>query len=340
MGGYISAQYINEFHYTNDGSDEGEFIEILIDSPPPMDLIPYRIYIYNGLDSMILYSRSLSGITPNCGPNSCFYVWQRQSTLLQNETEAIALVYEGETDTIIYDFISYEGEILAKDGPLVGMTSTDVGVMEDNSTEVGWSLQLDSTGTWVAGPATPGSINPIELLTFTGQYREDEGGVLLEWVTASELNTDHFELQSSVDQRLFISIATIVGAINSQDTISYSYFDPEPYPDLSYYRLKQVDLDGRYQFSSVIEVQCPASNSLKDLVPVFHNQTLSFMQSGYRDFLDVTIYDSLGRKLAYRENIHARDVIPLHTSPSGIIFYLIQSQGQSHAGPVVVLGGN
>src|SRR5690606_37818248 len=112
---------------------------------------------------MVHDDRSIEDIPPNCELDSCFYVWTKQS-LLQNDTEAIALVYVGEPDTVVLDFISYEGVIEALDGPAMGLISKDVGVVETGATPVDWSIQLDSTGTWITGPATPGSINPIELL--------------------------------------------------------------------------------------------------------------------------------------------------------------------------------
>src|SRR5690606_10429677 len=135
-------------------------------------------------------------------------------SLLQNDTEAIALVYVGDPDTSVLEFISYEGVIEALDGPAMGMTSEDVGVVETGTTPVDWSIQLDSTGTWITGPATPGSINPIELLTFTGKFLPEEEGVLLEWLTASELNNKYFEIQRSIDQNSFEAIGTVEGAMN------------------------------------------------------------------------------------------------------------------------------
>ena len=339
VSGYGSAQYINEFHYDNQGSDIGEFIEIVMHHPQPENLVNYRIYLYNGADSMVIDSngRSLSGITPNCDIDSCFYVWSTLD-LLQNGPDGIAFVYESETDTIVYDFISYEGVILALDGPALGMSSLDVGIEESGNTPVGWSLQLDSTGTWVAGPATPGSINPIELLSFSGQYLEAQDGVLLEWTTASELNNQYFEVQKSNDQISFTSIATIDGAQNSQDTIQYTFLDKGPLSHIIYYRLKQVDLDGSHAFSEVIAVDCPVRSSLSELVPVFRSWELSFRQNGYDGLLDITIFDNLGRKLLYKQNVYSGDVVPIDIPRRGVIFYLIQAKGKTLSGPAVVLG--
>lgn len=331
-----ATQYISEFHYENAGTDVGEFIELVFHNPQPVDLTLYRIYIYNGSDSMTNDDRSVQGITPNCEQDSCFYVWTKQS-LLQNDTEAIALVYVGEPDTVVLDFISYEGEILALDGPAEGLTSEDVGVIEDGSTPVGWSLQLDE-GVWIAAPATPGSVNPVELMTFTGKYIAERQGILLDWMTASESNNHYFEIQRSSDQITFEAIGTVEGALNSQDTLHYSYLDTDPLAGQSYYRLKQVDLDGTHIYSAVIAVDCPIHNTLSGLVPIFQNRELSFVHNGFRDQVNISIYDHQGRLLIFRKNINTTDVTPLDVPGRGIIYFLIQSGEQIHSGPLLSLG--
>lgn len=336
MSTYGTAQYISEFHYDNVGADEGEFIEVVFLNPQPGDLSLFRIYIYNGSDSMVHDDRSIEDILPNCELDSCFYVWTKQS-LLQNDTEAIALVYVGDPDTSVLEFISYEGVIEALDGPAMGMTSEDVGVVETGTTPVDWSIQLDSTGTWITGPATPGSINPIELLTFTGKFLPEEEGVLLEWLTASELNNKYFEIQRSIDQISFVAIGTIEGAMNSQDTLRYSFLDIDPMGGQSFYRLKQVDLDGAHTYSAMIAVTCPIHNSLTGLVPVFQNQELSFADNNFQDQINISIYDNQGRLLVYRKNVRTTEVIPLDVAGRGIIYFLIRSGEQMHSGPLLTV---
>lgn len=334
--GYNYAQYISEFHYDNIGTDVDEFIEIVLPHPQPEDLENYRIYNYNGSDSMVYLSRSLSGLVPNCPGDSCFYVWTRQQ-LLQNGPDGIALVYHNETDTLVFDFISYEGEIKALDGPARGMVSMDVGVFEDGDTPIGWSLQRDSTGTWFAGPATPGSINPIELLSFSGQYLDVEEVVRLDWVTVSETNNMHFIVQRSSDQVSFLPIGTLDGGGTRQDTLMYTYVDEEPPVGYVYYRLQQVDMDGSTSYSNVIEVYVPRRGFLGDLVPIFKNWDLSFVVDDFEGLIDVRIYDSLGRLLHYHKDFHPNGVITFQSPVYGIVFYHLKSGSRTYTGSAVVM---
>lgn len=84
---------------------------------------------------------------------------------------------------------------------------------------------------------------PIDLLTFTGERDQDK--VVLRWATASEVNNDHFVLQRSADEKNFITIGKVPGSGNSTVTNQYLFYDEEPVAGINYYRLQQVDYDGR-----------------------------------------------------------------------------------------------
>lgn len=90
---------------------------------------------------------------------------------------------------------------------------------------------------------------PVSLLTFEGQ--QEGSGNLISWVTASEENNDYFELERSVDAENFESIATIAGNGTTTEIKEYEFFDRTPVTD-GYYRLKQVDYDGKTSHSEVI----------------------------------------------------------------------------------------
>ncbi len=94
---------------------------------------------------------------------------------------------------------------------------------------------------------------PIELLSFDGEAVEK--GNLLEWKTASETGNSHFVLQRSEDGDAFESFQEVEGAGTSTTMNSYEVLDPDPYPGVTYYRLKQVDLDGDSSFSKVIAIE-------------------------------------------------------------------------------------
>lgn len=93
---------------------------------------------------------------------------------------------------------------------------------------------------------------PIELISFDAKY--DKGKVISSWVTATETNNDYFTLERSQDGANFKTAAIVKGAGNSSMRLSYSSIDTVPFSDISYYRLKQTDFDGKYSYSQIVGV--------------------------------------------------------------------------------------
>ncbi len=99
---------------------------------------------------------------------------------------------------------------------------------------------------------------PLELLSFKGTLQGSTA--LLEWETENEINTSHFEVERSLDGRSFNAITTVAAAGNSQSLIRYSYPDNEITTlasNIIYYRLRMVDVDGRFTYSNVITITLP-----------------------------------------------------------------------------------
>jgi|GEM_PF-1471444 len=101
----------------------------------------------------------------------------------------------------------------------------------------------DITG---SGGGTP---QPITLLNFDATPSNDI--VKLNWSTASEINNDYFEIQHSKNAKDWELVAKQKGAGNHNGILSYDAIDETPYNGTSYYRLKQVDYDGKYDYSEI-----------------------------------------------------------------------------------------
>ncbi|MEO8471263.1 MAG: T9SS type A sorting domain-containing protein [Chryseolinea sp.] len=99
---------------------------------------------------------------------------------------------------------------------------------------------------------TPANPLPVELGAFWAT--DDDGLLSLNWITYTELNNKKFKLQRSADGFDFTQIGEIPGAGNSSTKLTYKYIDEAPLSGLSYYRLVQVDFDGKETYSPVISV--------------------------------------------------------------------------------------
>lgn len=98
------------------------------------------------------------------------------------------------------------------------------------------------------------SVLPIQLTSFTAQEAGNKY-VLLQWKTASEQNSNRFEVERSADGFRFIKIGQVLASGNSTTEKQYQLIDRSPFRGLNYYRLKQVDLDNHSSFSSVRRVE-------------------------------------------------------------------------------------
>lgn len=131
---------------------------------------------------------------------------------------------------------------------------------------------------------------PIQLLSFKGTNQGNQNEIT--WVTASEQNNDYFILERSRDGLTFEEFATVDGHGTTTQQQHYAIRDYGIYPT-TYYRLTQVDLDGKRHQSHTIAVQAPIQSSIS-LSPNPATNQLSV--SGIKDAVQtVVIIDGLGR---------------------------------------------
>ena len=114
---------------------------------------------------------------------------------------------------------------------------------------------------------------PISLLQLTASvFNKTE--VAINWTTVSEINNKYFTVQRSNDGVTFEDIAKIAGSENSVSKQSYQLIDSTPLNGVSYYRLKQTDVDGKETYSSIISVNISSSESE---LTAFPNPTISYL---------------------------------------------------------------
>ncbi|WP_114782655.1 T9SS type A sorting domain-containing protein [Botryobacter ruber] len=94
---------------------------------------------------------------------------------------------------------------------------------------------------------------PVELAYFTAVVAD--GAVALQWLTATEKDNDKFIIERSSNGRDFKAIGEVKGQGNSSTAIRYSFTDKMPLAGSAYYRLKQLDYDGKHSYSNVIAVE-------------------------------------------------------------------------------------
>lgn len=133
--------FINEIHYDNIGADNNEFVEIV--ALANSDLSLWYLYTYNGSNGEVLNSYNLSNATLINQQYGFDFIVMNINGLQNGSPDGLVL-----TDAMgaIIQFLSYEGDFVATNGVAQGLTSTNIGVSESNSTPRGFSLQLSGIG--------------------------------------------------------------------------------------------------------------------------------------------------------------------------------------------------
>jgi hypothetical protein len=178
--------------------------------------------------------------------------------------------------------------------PIGGTAEQWVDVESTAGTKTLTATGVDGFSTWTAASsATP---MPIVLLSFEAQLVQS--GVELKWVTASELNNDYFTIERSTNGIDFESVEVVTGAGTSNQANYYSTMDYQPLPGVSYYRLKQTDYNGEFEYSKIVSVN--NSENLAEAFQVFPNPCTNqlYLMSGSSQNAEYRLYDLNGKNLA------------------------------------------
>ncbi len=172
---------------------------------------------------------------------------------------------------------------------------------------------------------------PVELTSFSAKVSDNS--VVLAWQTASELNNKGFEVQRKAGSGEFNTLATVDGHGTTTQTNEYSYSDKNLEPGKYFYRLKQLDFNGQYEYSQTVEVDIQLLDkfSLKQNYPNPFNPTTTI---GYvlaeKTNAKLTVLNALGEEILLLVNeeqdkgYHQVEVNASKLS-SGIYFYKINA---------------
>ncbi|MEO8087943.1 MAG: T9SS type A sorting domain-containing protein [Bacteroidota bacterium] len=145
---------------------------------------------------------------------------------------------------------------------------------------------------------------PIEILYFAAEQVNNK--VSCKWITAIEINNDHFEVEKSTDAINFSSIGSVkgFGPGTSNGNLYYQFADAVLCSGKIYYRLRQVDVNGAFSYSDIVSVSC--KNSLLSLSPnpTAKNVTLNFYEP-VDGSVTVEVADMVGQ-IVLRQNVEAQ----------------------------------
>ncbi len=167
---------------------------------------------------------------------------------------------------------------------------------------------------------------PIIFSSFTAQKQNKI--VKLSWSTEQEQNSSHFIIERSADGRIWQSLASIAAAGNSNNHFAYIAYDNLPLTGTSYYRIKEVDNDGRLQVSVVRPVNFDAAYSISVAPNPANNFMVVTMDRINNTASNIQLYNAAGN-LVFSE-ITNQSKIHINTSAlsRGLYFIKISNAGE------------
>lgn len=135
---------------------------------------------------------------------------------------------------------------------------------------------------------------PIDLLSFNAKQNKET--VDLDWATATEINNDYFEIERSIDGIEFKELLRVDGSGTTSRTHEYGAVDNDPLPGLSYYRLKQIDFDGKYSISEPVAVNFSGEKTKLVIYPNPSNDKVNILYpTNYSPKATLRFIDAQGR---------------------------------------------
>lgn len=175
---------------------------------------------------------------------------------------------------------------------------------------------------------------PVELLRFT--VTDEDGGAMLEWATASESNNDYFVIERSSDGSNFQEIARIDGHGTSDEQHEYHYFDKYPGSQVVYYRLRQVDFDGKTEYFEIKRVEITTDLQRVSVYPTTVSDGILHIVSSQSFSIEgLRVYNPQGTELSLPDRSiqdGGRELLlQLGVLPSGIYFLKVSlPDGTTH----------
>ena len=211
------------------------------------------------------------------------------------------------------------------DQGIAGGTNTGMATVIDqkgtnNGTLNGFSL-TGTTSNFVAQNSSMSTL-PLKWLSFTAQSRE--GYILLQWSTASEVNTFDFVIEHSTNGGQWQTLGRSA-AFNQNETNFYSYTHTAPANGLNYYRIRQNDKEGSYSYSTIRTVQVNnRSGTFEVLSNPVQSKSLQVRINGATKQI-ITLFSSDGKLVWKRELAPGMHTVDLNNAGKG--FYILSGEG-------------
>ncbi|QQS36402.1 MAG: T9SS type A sorting domain-containing protein [Ignavibacteriales bacterium] len=226
----------------------------------------------------------------------------------------------------------------------IGTTTTGYGTLFSACWQSGYTATTGLQGNFSINRLAADDPVPVELVSFTGDVFNNS--VNLSWSTATETNNSGFEIErKQTGNESWNVLGFVEGAGTTTEQQNYFYADRNITAGTYQYRLRQIDFDGSFEYSSVVEVEVltPAVYSLDQNYPNPFNPSTNIIYSiAEAGFVKLAVYDALGQevKILVNEFIEGgqHDLsFDASSLPSGTYFYKLETAKYSETKKMLLM---
>lgn len=208
----------------------------------------------------------------------------------------------------------------------------------DNGSEVAANSVDNNETELVITLASPDKALPVSLLDFKSYCDNDI--VRLQWQTASEINNDYFIVEKSHDGFTYSEMARVSGNGNSNSLNNYEIIDVNDNSEIIYYRLSQVDFDGKTTTFNPISSHCGNKKDIEfTIVNPAQEQITIFSSENLNTEVEVSLIDASGRIIFLKKMYQNQNTwnFPINNLSQGIYYLRFSSDIYSKTKPISIL---
>lgn len=227
--------------------------------------------------------------------------------------KATAIVISPTTDLSNYNFVA------------------DISSLKDDSVHTLYIRTFDDWSLTNTQTFVKGTLLPLSWISFNA--KAGIGKVVLNWLTAHEINNDHFDIERSSDGEHFKKVGAVEASRASSAENNYAFTDEDPLNGISFYRLKQVDIDGHSSYSIVISVKLNKDLSVKIIQNPVHANLILQVNGTMAQALPLSIMDVSGKRIKMFSAQEGLQQINVNEYSAGMYYLNYQVNGNNFSIP-------
>lgn len=218
---------------------------------------------------------------------------------------------------------------------IFGTTGTITGPYNGAGIYAGPSYAHKITGTFVTGTALP-----VTWSSFTAATTNNT--IQLKWSTASELNNSHFDIERASADGQFHTIGSVNGNGTTQAISNYLFTDTEPLNAVAYYRIKQTDFNGDFDYSITIKVDGKTTTPISVWPTLLKDNNTTIKINNISENASIHLIDATGKEVNGLNSLAtASETVTLslqngHNNLSGFYFLYITDNNKTTSFKILV----